>query len=384
MSEPDGVTDVLVVGGGAIGLAIAYRIAAQGLSVRVVDRSGSRGASWVAAGMLAPVSEAMFGEADLTRLNLAGVLAFQSMANEIHERTGQPISVRADGTLTVAFDADDRAALDRLSEYRDSLGLSTTRLSGSQARTLEPFLARSVRGAVLAEDDLSVNNREWVAALRSAGELSGVDYVQGTITGLLRARGRVGGAISETGGTFRATHTVVAAGALSTDLLDIAVQPVKGQILRLAVPERLRASGGVLTRTIRGIVRGSEVYLVPREDGELVVGATVEQQGYDTSVTAGGIYGLLRDSYELLPISSEFRFVEAIAGSRPGTPDNGPIVGELEPGLIVATGHYRNGILLSALTASAVGDMVHGKPVAEEWHAFRPDRFNSSARGEQA
>jgi glycine oxidase len=375
MTEADRVTDVLVVGGGAIGLAIAYRLSEQGLTTRLIDVSGGRGASWVAAGMLAPASEALFGEADLARLNLAGVEAFRSMAAELAERTGIPIPLRTEGTLNVAFDTDDKAALDRLSAYRDSLGLATVRLSGREVRRLEPYLAGAVRMGVLAADDLSVDNRAWLGALRSAGTSRGVVYLDGEVVALQREGPRVVGVITADDNRHLAAHTVIAAGALSRTLIDVAVQPVKGQILRLSVPDRLRASGEVLTRTVRGIVRGSEVYLVPRANGEVVVGATVEQQGLDTTVTAGGIYELLRDAYELLPISSEFQFVEAIAGSRPGSPDNGPILGELSPGLLVATGHYRNGILLSALTADAISDMVQAKPVAEQWHAFRPDRF---------
>jgi glycine oxidase len=130
-----------------------------------------------------------------------------------------------------------------------------------------------------------------------------------------------------------------------------------------------------LRHTVRGLVRGNEVYLVPRDSGEVVVGATSEQQGFDVTVTAGGVYELLRNAYELLPISSEFSFVEARAGSRPGTPDNGPLVGEIKPGLIIAAGHYRNGILLSALTAAAVVRLVAGQSLAEEWKAFHPQRF---------
>jgi glycine oxidase len=151
--------------------------------------------------------------------------------------------------------------------------------------------------------------------------------------------------------------------------------PVKGQILRLAVPERLVANGPVLQRTVRGVVRGEEVYLVPRGDGEVVVGATVEQQGADLTVTAGSVYQLLRNAYELVPISSEFEFVEARAGLRPGTPDNGPILGWLDEGLIAAVGHYRNGILLSASTANSVARMLASQPPATQWKPFNPQRF---------
>ncbi|HEX8079424.1 MAG TPA: glycine oxidase ThiO [Jatrophihabitans sp.] len=369
--------DALLVGGGAIGLAAAYRLAERGFAVRVIDASGGRNASWAAAGMLAPVSEAAFGEQELTRLSLAAVPAFQRLAAELQDRTGQPVGVRTEGTLAVAFNADDRAALDRLTDFRSELGLSTERLSGAAARALEPYLAAGVRGGVLSADDLSVDNRRYLAALRAGAVAAGVRFVTAEVSSLLwdSTGSRVSGVRTVTGAGLRAGVVVLCAGAATGALLPVPVQPVKGQILRLAVPDRLGAAGPVLTRTVRGIVRGSEIYLVPRAGGEVVVGATSEQQGHDTGVTAGGVYELLRNAYELLPISSEFDFVEARAGSRPGTPDNGPILGEVADGLVLATGHYRNGILLSALTADAVAALVSGEPVAPVWRPFGPDRF---------
>ncbi|MEO6501084.1 MAG: glycine oxidase ThiO [Jatrophihabitantaceae bacterium] len=370
--------DALLVGGGAIGLAVAYRLAERGLAVRVVDASSGRNASWAAAGMLAPVSEAAFGEEELTRLNLAAVPAFGRLAAELRDRTGQSVGLRTEGTLAVAFNADDRAALNRLTDFRNGLGLSSERLSGAAVRTLEPYLAAGVRGGVLSADDLSVDNRRYLSVLRGAAEAAGVRFVSDEVSSLLwdsAGGSRVSGVRTATGAELRADVVVLCAGAATGALLRVPVQPVKGQILRLAVPHRLRAAGPVLTRTVRGIVRGSEIYLVPRSDGEVVVGATSEQQGHDTGVTAGGVYELLRNAYELLPISSEFSFVEARAGSRPGTPDNGPILGRVSDGLVLATGHYRNGILLSALTADAVAALVDGEPVAPVWRPFGPDRF---------
>jgi glycine oxidase len=319
--------------------------------------------------MLAPISEAIFGEETLTRLNLAAVPTFTEFAAELEARTNTSAGLRRDGTLVVAFNADDRAALDRLTEFRTSIGLHTERLTASAARRLEPYLATEVRAGVLAGDDLSVDNRRYVTTLRLAGESAGVQFVHAEVTGLVSQ-----GAIT-TAGEFTATTVVLCAGALTAALTDLPVQPVKGQILRLAIPDRLTSAGAVLSHTVRGIVRGSEIYLVPRDNGEVVVGATSEQQGTDTTVTAGGVYELLRNAYELLPISSEFTFVEARAGLRPGTPDNGPIVGWIDDGLLVATGHYRNGILLSALTGNAVAALAAGKSVAEEWEPFTPDRF---------
>jgi glycine oxidase len=371
---------VLVVGGGVIGLASAYRLATAGAAVTLLDDSDTRGASWAAAGMLAPVSEAAFGEQALTRLCVAAVPAFVGLAADLERATGRSVGLRTEGTLAVAFNADDRAALDRLTEFRTALGLQTDPLTAREVRALEPYLATGVRSGVLTADDLSVDNRRYAEALRQACALSGVRFVTATVTGLVRTAGRVTGVQLDDGVAESAADLVVLCGGAGTQrLLPVGVQPVKGQILRLAVPERLRAAGPVLTRTVRGLVRGSEVYLVPRRDGEVVVGATTEQQGHDTTVTAGGVYELLRNAYELLPISSEFEFLEARAGSRPGTADNGPVLGEWEPGALVATGHYRNGILLSALTALAVTCLVSGHPVAEEWEPFGPHRFDAAS-----
>jgi len=373
----------VVVGAGAIGLAVAYRLAEAGASVRLIDASGTRGASWAAAGMLAPISEAIFGEEELTRLNLAAVAKFAEFAGELRARTGKSVGLRSDGTLAAAFNSDDRAALDRLTNFRTALGLRTERLTATEARRLEPFLATGIRGAVLAADDLSVDNRRYVEAIRQACASAGVELVRAEVVSLIERNGRVAGVLVDSGESWAADTVVLCTGAATERFTGLPIRPVKGQILRLNVPQRLRRDGPVLTRTVRGIVRGGEVYLVPRDDGEVVVGATQEQQGWDTTVTAGGIYELLRNAYELVPISSEFTFVEARAGLRPGTPDNGPILGWLGEGLLVASGHFRNGILLSPLTGAAVANLVAGKPIEEEWKPFSPNRFLPGCPQEQ-
>jgi len=367
---------VLIVGAGVIGRACGYRLAERGHSVRLVD-SGGPAASWVAAGMLAPVSESSFGEAELTRLNLAAVPAFKAFAAELAARTGRPVGLRDEGTLVVAFNADDRAVLDRLSAYRDSLELPAERLSGSEARGLEPYLAPTVRAGVLARGDLSVDNRRYLDVLATAGELAGVVAVPGKVTGLLRDGSAVTGVQLADGSQLHAELVLLCSGAATQALVPVGVRPVKGQILRLAVPPAL---GTVLRHTVRGLIRGSEIYLVPRVDGEIVVGATSEDRGFDTAVTAGAVYELLRSAYELLPVSSECVLVETSAGSRPGTADNGPLLGWLQPGLLVATGHHRNGILLSALTAEAVADLAAGGEPAPEWKPFDARRFGRPRR----
>lgn len=369
---------MVIVGGGVIGLACAFRLSEAGAKVTVVDPGGTAGASWAAAGMLAPLSEAGFGEQDLVELNVAAVAEFRVLAEVLDELPGESVGLRTEGTLAVAFNTGDKAALARMSAYRNSFGWAAETLTGSAIRKLEPFLASGVTGGVLAGGDLSVDNRRYLRSLQRATAARGVRVVTGTVSRLDRTGGRVSGVTIDSGEHVAAATVVLCAGAQSGRLSGYPIHPVKGQILRLRIPPRLLAVGPVLTHTLRALVRGHEVYLVPRVGGEVVLGATQEQRGFDTVVTAGGVFELLRNAYELLPISSEFEVVEMRAGVRPGTPDNGPLLGESEPGLVLATGHYRNGILLSASTAVAVTALLAGRPVAPQWAPFRPDRFSEA------
>lgn len=380
-------TDVVVVGGGAIGMAIAWRLGRSGHDVVVVDPDPGQGATWAAGGMLAPVSEADFGEEDLLALNLAALRRWPSFVAELDDDGQHDVGLRHEGTLNIAFDHDDRLALDRLTAFREGLGLPVRPLSGSQARALEPFLSPAVRGGVLAEDDLSVDNRRYWRALAAAARAHGVRVRVATVDRVVVAGGRVSGVTLDDGSTIACPTVVVAAGSRSGMLPGlggthrIPVRPVKGQILRLSTAPLGAAGRGLLTRTVRALVRGRPLYLVPRESGEVVLGATAEEKGDDLTVTSGAVLNLLRDASEVLPVLDELELVEARAGLRPGTPDNGPIVGRLDvEGLVVATGHYRNGILLSPSTADAVADLVAGTDPGAHWHPFTPDRFLGATR----
>jgi glycine oxidase len=388
------VADVVIAGGGVIGTAIAWRAAAAGLDVIQVDPQAGEGASLVAAGMLAPVSEALFGEDALLRLNLLAVRRFPAVAAELEELTGQQVGLRREGTLAVAYDAGDHAALRRLVAFRRSLGLDADELDGRGCRALEPFLAPDVRGGALFAGDWSVDNRRYAAALRRAAALAGVRTVRGRVTRVLASEGRACGvelaghaASDAAGGSPRAIGcgtVVVAAGCWSAGIaglpepLATAVRPVKGQLLRLRLPGGMPA---VLSRTVRATVRGAEVYLVPRADGEMIVGATSEERGPDRTVTGGAVHDLLHDAMSVLPVTSELILAETCAGLRPATPDNGPVAGATSlAGLLAATGHYRNGILLSAVTADAVVAWLTGHPAAGEWDPFSPSRFTAGVR----
>jgi glycine oxidase len=380
--------DVIVVGGGVIGTAIAWRAARAGLAVTLIDPGGDDPgtddkASLVAAGMLGPVSEAVFGEQDLLNLNLHAVGRFPAFNQELEAAAGLSTGLRTEGTLAVAYDSGDLAALDRLTDFRHSIGLAAERLDARGCRRLEPFLAPSTRGGVLAAGDLSVDNRRYLAALRAAAAAAGVRTVTGTATRVLdgQARVTVPGEPGAPEVTFTARHVVIAAGHATRaldgvpDEVRAALRPVKGQILRLRHPGNLPP---VLTRTVRALVQGRDLYLVPRAGGELVVGATQEERD-DRDVTAGAVHDLLRDAAIAVPAVSELIFAEASAGLRPGTSDNGPILGQVGDGSrVIAAGHFRNGILLSAVTADAVAAILGGRETHSAWAPFRPGRFQKA------
>jgi len=377
--------DVIVVGGGVIGTAIAWRAARAGLSVTQVDPGGDDPAaddkaSLVAAGMLGPVSESVFGEQDLLRLNLHAIDRFPGFNRELEAAAGQLTGLRTEGTLAVAYDSGDLAALDRLTDFRHSIGLTAERLGARECRRLEPFLAPGTRGGVLATGDLSVDNRRYLAALRAAAAGAGVRTVSGTVTEVAdgTARFRASAIPGPPDGALTARHVVIAAGHATRALDGVpaavrtAIRPVKGQILRLRHPGNMPH---VLGHTVRATVQGHDLYFVPRADGELVVGATQEERD-DRDVTAGAVHDLLRDAAIAVPVVSELVFAEASAGLRPGTSDNGPILGVIGDGSrIIAAGHYRNGILLSAVTADAVTALLQGNEPDKAWTPFNPGRF---------
>ena len=371
--------DVVVAGGGVIGTAIAWRAAAAGLDVVLVDPEQGHAASLVAAGMLAPVSEALFGEGELLRLNLLAVRRFGSFAAELEEATGHQVGLRREGTLAVAYDPGDYAALIRLTAFRRSAGLDAEELDSRACRALEPFLTPDVHGGVLFPGDWSVDNRRYAATLGDAARSAKVRSVRDRVAEVRVRDGQARGVRLAGGGDIDAAHVVVAAGCWSgavgglPDALRTVVRPVKGQLLRLRHPAGVPP---VISHTIRAIVRGTDVYLVPRADGELVVGATSEERGPDQTVTAGAVHDLLHDAMSVLPVTSELILAETCAGLRPGTPDNGPVVGWCGPdGLLLATGHYRNGILMSPVTADAAVALLAGQAPAPEWEPFTPQRF---------
>ncbi|GGR72485.1 glycine oxidase ThiO [Streptomyces humidus] len=386
MSSPR-TSDVLVIGGGIIGLVTAWRAAQRGLATAVVDPDPGGGAARVAAGMLAAVTELHYGEQTLLGLNLASARRYPDFAAELTELTGQDLGYRRCGTLAVALDADDRAHLRELHALQRQSGLESEWLSGRECRRLEPMLAPGVRGGLRVDGDHQVDPRRLARALVSACQRAGVVFRRAWAEGLTVVGERAAGVVTRDGTTLAAGQVVLAGGSLSGRLAGLPqdvvppVRPVKGQVLRLTVPRRYAP---FLSRTVRAVVRGSQVYLVPRENGELVVGATSEELGWDTTVTAGGVYELLRDAHELIPGITELPLTETCAGLRPASPDNAPLLGPTRlAGLSLATGHYRNGVLLAPVTGDALAQVLATGELPDEARPFTPRRFGVAALSEQ-
>ncbi len=382
--------DVLIIGGGVIGLAIAWRAAQRGLQVSLADPDPGGGASHAAAGMLTPVSEAAYAERALFGLGQQSLNRYPAFAAELTAATGEPTGFRADGTLQVAYDHDDLAVLDEVAILRESFGAPSARLSARECRAAEPMLDPSVRGGLLVPDDASVDPRLLTAALLAAAQRAEVTLIRQPATQVLASGGRAAGAVLADGSRVQAPAVVLAAGwqsALVGGLPDgtaLPVRPVKGQILRLRptpATDRAGIPPGLVARTVRGIVHGFSVYLVPRDSGELVIGATQEELGADTRVTAGGVWELLRDARTLVPGITEFELAEAVAGLRPGTPDNAPILGPAQlPGLVLATGHFRSGVLLAPVTADIIADYLAFERISEIMVPFSAERFSRPGR----
>jgi glycine oxidase len=368
---------VIVIGGGVIGLAVAWRLAQRGAQVLLLERGDpGRGTSHVAAGMLAPVSEAQPREEPLLRLGIASARSYPGFAAALEEASGSDPGYLRCGTLIAARDRDEAEALERERTIRKAFGLAVRSLTPSEARRLEPALAPTIRGALEVADDHAIDPRRLTAALAEAARRAGAQIRTGAAVRKveLGADDAFSAVQLSDGERVAGDAVVVAAGVWSAGLSGlppdvlVPIRPVKGQIMRLRDPE----GAGLMTRALRL----PAAYLVPRGDGRYVLGATVEERGFDTTVTAGALFELLRDAVELVPGVSELVLDELSAGIRPGTPDNAPIIGAgAVPGLYWATGHYRHGVLLAPVTAELVAAAVLEGKVPPLGQPFSPARF---------
>ena len=366
----------IIIGAGVAGLTTAWRASELG-DVHLFDGDPARSASWVAGGMLAPVSEVSFTEEPLLRLDLAALERWESFAAELEAASGHTVGLRTEGTIQVAFNADDLRELDRLRDFQIELGLDVQALGQEEIREYEPHISPHAVGGTWVKSDYSVDNRALVTALREACNRAGVithsldarsiSFDQGVATGIETDRGN-----------FFADRVVIANGSWSSLLnVDAKVRPVKGEIIRVQTPPHF---GTVLHHTVRALVRGIPLYLVPRSDGQIVIGATQMEVGFSTTPTVMGVYQLLRDARDLLPIVSEMEIVDIMAGLRPGSPDNGPLLGPVPDfeNLFIASGHYRNGILLSSITGDVMAAYLAGQEIPSFATPFTANRVMAS------
>lgn len=363
---------VLVIGAGVIGCAIARELALRGVEVTILesDEPGA-GASWAAAGMLSPQAEADRADPFLELL-LASRRMYPDFVRSLHEETGIDVHYRSEGTLLVAIDEEDEAGIRRRGAWQNAAGLPVEWLSGEEARRLEPALSGEVRAALRFADDHQVDNRLLAPALRAAAEGAGAGVrCRARVTGVVCRGAEVRGVALEGGEVVEGERVVVAAGVGAAGLggmpRPLPVRPVHGQLLAL------RAEGSGISH----VVDSPRVYLVPRRDGRVIVGATMEEIGLEKRVTAAGLRMLLAGALEAVPALGEAAVVETWSGHRPGTPDGWPILGadpEVQ-GLVYATGHYRNGILLTPVTARVIADLLEGVVPAIDLSTFAPARF---------
>jgi glycine oxidase len=376
LSSSENRLTVAIVGAGVIGLGIAWRLAARGVRVTLFDRGAAgQGASYAAAGMLAACAEAEPGEEALIALGRQSQARWPAFADELRACVGIDVELRREGTIVIALTADDQARLQHHLVFQEQLGLPVHWMTAAETRQREPHLVGKLAGAMFSPQDHQVDNRKVALALRHAAEGAGAVINEHRPVEAISARsGRVTGIVLDDGTQVAADRVVLAAGAWSRSIKGIPpellppVRPIKGQMLALqdnpAMP------------LISHVVWGPGVYLVPRNDGRLLIGATVEEKGYDTSITAGGLLALLESAWRLVPAVEELTLAETWAGHRPGSRDDAPILGASPiDGLIYATGHHRNGILLAPITAEAITRLIVDDVVDTSIRPFGIERF---------
>lgn len=368
--------EIVIIGAGVVGLGIAWRLAQRGASVTLFDKDeAGAGASRAAAGMLAACAEAEPGEEELVELGRRSQALWPDFAAELEEISGEAIDLRTEGTLVVALTADDQARLVHHLAFQRTLGLPIEWLSAAQTRQREPHLAAGMAGAVFSPTDHQVDNRQLVVALLVAATQAGARLRQReAVSDILVEDERAVGVRLEDGSTVHADQVVLAAGAWSRDIEGIAraerppVRPIKGQVIML----RMDPAAPILNH----VLWAPGVYLVPRRDGRMLVGATVEEKGFDTTLTAGGVLSLLEAAWRVLPAIEELAIEETAIGFRPGSRDDAPILGPGPlAGLVYATGHHRNGILLAPITADSIAQLVLEGTIDPSIAAFGMGRF---------
>jgi glycine oxidase len=366
----------VVIGAGVIGLGIAWRLAQAGCRVDVYDKSeAGRGASWAAAGMLAAAAEAEPGEEPLLPLTLESQRLWPDFAHELEEATGISCEYRDEGTLVVALNRDDAENLRHSFDFQRGLGLILEWLSAAEARRLEPHLRPGIAAAVLSRNDHQVENRALTRALIAACRSAGVQIHEHCAVAEVAMAGGKACGVETAAGREAADVVVLAAGAWSREVGGIPaafrppVRPIKGQMLAVQMDQ-----AAPLLRHVVWLPNGG--YLVPRNDGRLIIGGTVEERGFDTAITAGGMLTLIEAAWRAVPTIEELPIAETWVGFRPGSRDDAPMLGPSGvDGLVVATGHHRNGILLTPVSAAVISRYILSGQLPEMARPFDPQRF---------
>ncbi len=354
---------IIIIGGGVIGLGIGWQLAKSGCAVTIYDRDrAGRGASWAAAGMLAPVAEVHFEERDLLELGGISLRLYPEWVRELEVDSRVNVGFRKEGTLVVAVDRDDANLLQHFYESQKLLNLNVSWLSGAEAREIEPLLSPKITGAISCIDDHQVDNRLMVDALVTAYQRAGGVLYENVPVGSIEVCEGVAKGVKVANILHEADVVILAAGCWSGKVEGLPpeavppIRPVKGQMLSL------RMESGITPQKVIRMPRAKYVtnaYLVPKSDGRLIVGATSEEMGFDTRLSAGGLFELLRSARDVMPGIYDLPVLETWVGLRPGSRDNAPILGRtVVNNLIMATGHYRNGILLTPVTAREISSLV--------------------------
>ena len=372
--------EIIIIGGGVIGLGIGWQLTKSGVSVTIYDSGeAGRAASWAAAGMLAPLAEAHTEEPELLKLGCESLVLYPQWVSELESDAEMSVGFRDEGTHIVGLESDDTHQLKHLYQAQQQLGLSVNWLSGGEVREIESALSPRVSAAIQCESDYQVDNRLMVTALKSAYlRNGGVLHENNPIEKIHVENCQVQG-IETREGFHRGDMVILSAGCWSSQIDGIPdsirppVRPVKGQMMALQMEDGISINSVI--RTVRARYP-TDVYLVPRTDGRLIIGATSEEMGYDTRLTVGGMFELLRGAWEVVPGVYELPILESWAGLRPGSRDNAPILGKTPiENLIYATGHYRNGILLSPITAYEISRLVLSDETSDVIKPFQLDRF---------
>ena len=366
--------DVAIAGGGLIGASIALDLARAGLSVGLFDRQKpGLEASWAGAGILSPAPESPAMIA-LVPLGKASMAIYPEFVRMVEEASGRSAGYRPEGTLQALFSRDAREELSTVIALHHGLGLKAEPLSAEDARALEPALSEDLEAGVLRPEEASVDNRALTQAVLEAARRSGVQFFSARGAQAIWREGRRCLGLNLGDEKIEAQWTVIAAGCFSATIEGAAVyapvRPAKGQMVALRADDL----------KIERVLWSEKIYLVPRNDGRILAGATVEYTGFEKVVTAGGLEKILAGAIELSPGLRSARVEETWAGLRPDSPDHLPILGPTDiDGLLIATGHFRGGILLTPITARLVREWVTEQRVSVNWDRFSPMRFQSAS-----